>query len=300
MYAELHAKTNFSFLEGASHPDELVRCAKELGYQALAITDRNSLAGMVRAHAAAKEVGLKLIVGAEITPEDGLPVVLWATDRTAYGRLARLVTCGRRRAPKGECRLTLDDVARHAEGLLAGVTARAPLDEPGERADLPARLEPYRAMFGDRCYLLAELHRGPDDRQQLEALADVARKARLPLAAAGDVHYHVPERRALHDVLTAIRCGSTVAAATAHLFPNAQRHLQPVEAIAAAFHAVPAAPIAARSRWTSCVTNIPRSWPRRAKRRLRTWRGSPGPGRENAIRAARPSGSASSWSTSCG
>ena len=121
MYAELHCKTNFSFLEGASHPDELVRRAAELGYQALAITDRNSLAGVVRAHGAAKDVGLKLIIGAEITPDDAPPVVLWATDRAAYGRLSRLITLGRRRAPKGECRLRFDDIAQHAAGLLAGV-----------------------------------------------------------------------------------------------------------------------------------------------------------------------------------
>ena len=95
-YAELHCKTNFSFLEGASHPDELVARAAELGYAALAITDRNSLAGVVRAHGAAKPLGLKLLIGAEITPLDAPPVALWATDRAAYGRLSRLITLGRR------------------------------------------------------------------------------------------------------------------------------------------------------------------------------------------------------------
>jgi DNA polymerase III alpha subunit len=113
MYAELHAKTNFSFLEGASHPDELVRRAAELGYCALAVTDRNSLAGVVRAHGAAKDVGLKLIIGVEITPDDAPPVVLWAGDRASYGRLSRLITLGRRRAHKGECRLRFDDIAPH-------------------------------------------------------------------------------------------------------------------------------------------------------------------------------------------
>ena len=120
-YAELHAKSNFSFLEGASHPEELVERAAELGYAALAVTDRNSLAGVVRAHVAAKEHGLKLIIGAEITPEDAPRVVLWPTDRAAYGRLARLITRGRRRAEKGACRLTLDDIAAHSDGLIAGV-----------------------------------------------------------------------------------------------------------------------------------------------------------------------------------
>ncbi|MBL9122602.1 MAG: PHP domain-containing protein, partial [Planctomycetaceae bacterium] len=120
-YAELHCLTNFSFLEGASHPDELVARAAELGYAALAITDRHTLAGVVRAHGAAKQVGLKLLIGAEIAPLDAPPVILWATDRAAYGRLARLITRGRRNAPKGECRLTFADLAEHAAGLLAGV-----------------------------------------------------------------------------------------------------------------------------------------------------------------------------------
>src|SRR6476659_1225330 len=120
-YAELHCKTNFSFLEGASHPDELVRQAAELGYRALAVTDRSSLAGVVRAHIAAKEVGLPLVIGAEITPTDAPPVVLWATNRASYGRLCRLITRGRRNAPKGECALGLQDIAEFAEGLIAGV-----------------------------------------------------------------------------------------------------------------------------------------------------------------------------------
>src|SRR6266568_4868284 len=123
-YVELHCRTNFSFLEGASHPDELVQTAQTLGYQALAITDRNSLAGMVRAHTAAKAAGLKLLIGAEVTPVDAPPAVLLATDRAAYGRLCRLLTRGRRNAPKGECLLTLDDIAEHAGGLLACVVLK--------------------------------------------------------------------------------------------------------------------------------------------------------------------------------
>src|SRR5579872_3313608 len=120
-YAELHCRTNFSFLEGAAHPDELVQTAANLGYRALAITDRNSLAGVARAHAAAKSVGLKLLIGAAVTLLDAPPAVLLATDRAAYGRLCRLLTRGRRNAPKGDCRLTFDDLAEHAEGLLACV-----------------------------------------------------------------------------------------------------------------------------------------------------------------------------------
>ena len=136
-YAELHCKTNFSFLQGASHPDELVQRAAEFGYEALAVTDVNSVAGVVRAHAAAKEMGLKLIVGAEITPVGAPSVVLWATGRAAYGRLARLITRGRRRAEKGECELTLNDIAEHAEGLVAGVLCRLTATQRGARVAQP-------------------------------------------------------------------------------------------------------------------------------------------------------------------
>lgn len=233
-YAELHAKTNFSFLIGASHPDELVARAAALGYAALAITDANSLAGVVRAHAAAKEVGLKLLIGAEITPEDALPLVLLATDRAAYGRLARLITTGRRKAEKGACRLTFQEVAGAAEGLLACVI-------PGRRMARLRQLQAYGEAFGDRCYVLAEAHRGPDDRRYLTRLAQLVRRAGLPLAAAGDVHYHAPERSALHDVLTAIRHHTTVAEAAEHLFPNAQRHLKTLDEMAATFAAFPEA-----------------------------------------------------------
>jgi error-prone DNA polymerase len=120
-YAELHCKTNYSFLEGASHADELVATAQKCGYRAIAVTDRDSLAGVVRAHVAAKEHGLKLIVGAELHLSDAPPVVVWAPDRQGYGRLCRLITVGRRRAEKGSCDLAFADLAAHAEGLIAGV-----------------------------------------------------------------------------------------------------------------------------------------------------------------------------------
>jgi error-prone DNA polymerase len=252
-YAELHCKTNFSFLEGASHPDELVRQARELEYRALAVTDRNSLAGVVRAHITAKEVGLPLVIGAEITPVDAPPVVLWATDRASYGRLCRLITRGRRLAPKGECKLTLDDVAEFADGLIAGVVWKD--GERGREGEgenvialssslLPLSPSPplplYRDIFGDRCYLLAELHCGHDDQARLAQLKQLARATKIPLLAAGDVHYHIPARMVLHDVLTAIRYGTTVAAAEGTLlFPNAQRHLRSVDEIRALFAAAP-------------------------------------------------------------
>jgi len=260
MYAELHCKTNFSFLEGAAHPEELVERAAELQYAALAITDRHSLAGVVRAHTRAKDLGLKLLVGAEIVPRDAPPLVLLATDRAAYGRLARLLTCGRRRGSKGECRLTFDDVAGHAEGLLAAVTSAERLRRPEDRntadarcsdadqsdaleAGLPdtAGLHAWREVFGDRCYLLAELHYGVDDRRRLNALRRLAARTGVPLAAAGDVHYHVAQRMPLHHVLTAVRYRQTVDQVRRWLFPNSLRHLRSPDELAALFAELPAA-----------------------------------------------------------
>jgi error-prone DNA polymerase len=120
-YAEIYAKSNFSFLEGASHPEELVRRAAELGYGAIGVTDRNSLAGVVRASMAAKDTGIKLLVGAEIVLEDAASAVFLPTDRAAYGRLCRLITEGRRRVEKGQCLLRMEDLVGHAEGMLACV-----------------------------------------------------------------------------------------------------------------------------------------------------------------------------------
>ena len=234
-YAELHCKTNFSFLEGASHPDELVQRAAELGYTALAITDLHSLAGVIRAHRAAKEAGLKLLIGAEIRPLDAPACVLWATDRDAYGRLARLLTVGRRRAIKGECELRFADIAEHAQGLLCGVLLA--------ECDTPATLAPFAEVFGDQCSLLAELHHGADDLRLLSEWGELSRKLGIPLAAANNVHLHAPERQTLQDVLTAVRhrCSVSEAAEAGLLFPNAERCLLPVERLVEKFATCPEA-----------------------------------------------------------
>jgi error-prone DNA polymerase len=195
-YVELHCKTNFSFLEGASHPDELVAAASKHGYAGLAVTDRTSLAGAVRAHVAAKKAGLKLVIGAEITLVDAGPVLLWAADRGGYGRLCRLLTRGRLQAPKGQCRLAFADVAEHAQGLLIGVL----LQPDGEWS---SGLSRWRDLFADRTYAVAELHRGPGDGRRLDRWQKAAQDARVPMIAAGDVHYHHPRRRYLQDVQTA-------------------------------------------------------------------------------------------------
>jgi len=233
-YAELHCKSNFSFLRGASHPEELVGTAAALGYRALAVTDRNSLAGVVRMHVAAKRAGLKLLVGAEIVPVDAPPVVLLAPTRMAYGRLSRLITAGRRRAIKGDCHLTFDDIAAHAEELIA-------ICLPAVDRTAPQPLRLFRDLFDDRAYLAAELSYGGDDRQQLDDLMALSRESGLPLVAAGDVHYHDESRRPLHDILTCIRHSCTIHDAGRRLLSNGRRHLHEPDDIARRFAACPEA-----------------------------------------------------------
>ena len=136
-YAELQVTTNFSFLRGAAHPDELVLTAAALGHQAIAITDRNSLAGIVRARHAAKEVGIRLVVGCRLDLRDGTSLLAFPEDRAAYGRLTRLLTLGKRRAPKGECHLDYADVVAHGDGQIVVV--------------LPPRNDGYRGFRGSSC-----------------------------------------------------------------------------------------------------------------------------------------------------
>ena len=229
-YAELHCLSNFSFLRGASHPEELVERAQSLGYTALALTDECSLAGVVRAHLAAKTADIKLIVGTELTLVDGLQLVLLAPDRFAYGNLSQLITRGRRQAAKGTYRLTREDVERHAAGLLAlWIAPAASLGRADARRADAARLADARfvsAAFHGRAWLAVELFAGAGDRARLAHALDLANDAGLTPVAAGDVHMHVRARRALQDTLTAIRLQKPVAECGDALFANGERHLR--------------------------------------------------------------------------
>jgi len=216
-YAELHCLSNFSFLRGASHPEELAERAKALGYKALALTDECSLAGAVRAHQAAKECGLKLILGTEILVEKNLKLVLLATDRRSYGAISSLITTGRRRSKKGQYSLSRDDVQN-----LAGTGALVLWIPEDDFAPAPWVEEHFRG----KAWIAAELHCGPNDRARLASLEELSQKAGLSLVAAGDVHMHVRSRRRLQDVLTAVRLGKPVAKCGQELFPNAERHLR--------------------------------------------------------------------------
>ena len=233
-YAELHCKTNYSFLEGASHADELAARAVELGLQAIAVTDRNTLAGVVRAHVAAKECGIKLLIGAEIVPDDGPAMVLLAMDRAGYGRLSQLITTGRRKAAKGECRIKMVDIPQFSEGLLCclplSTESRLRFErryQPGVDIDLPdASVRQVASMFPNRCYAMAELQMGPHDAIRLNRWVDQCQRLNVPIVAANDVHYHIPRRRALHDVVTSIRVGTALQNLGHEVFPNGERCLK--------------------------------------------------------------------------
>jgi len=222
-YAELHCLTNFSFLRGASHPEELVERAVRLGYAALAITDECSLAGVVRAHVAAKDAGLPLLVGTELRLDDGLRLVLLATDRDGYGNLSDLITRARRRADKGEYRCTRADLDDGLPGCLALLL---PAAEPA------ADIAWLREHFSGRCWIAVELLLDGNDAQRLAQLETLSRESGVPLVAAGDVHMHVRGRRALQDALTAVRVGRPLSQCGQALFPNGERHLRSHERLA--------------------------------------------------------------------
>jgi len=220
-YAELQATTCHDFLRGASHPHELVARAKELGLAAIAITDRHTLGGVVRAHEAAREHGMRLVVGARIEPAGAPPLLCWPADRAAHARLSRLVSTGRRRAGRAGFEASLDEAL---DALRGSPVAAMPPDAPDPGfARMLARL---REAFADDLHLVVHALRRGDDAQRLAHHAALARAARVRLLATNDVHFHVPERRALQDVLACIREGVPLDAAGRRLFPHGERHLK--------------------------------------------------------------------------
>jgi len=225
-YAELHCLSNFSFLRGASHPEELVERAASQGYAALALTDECTLAGAVRAHLAAKDAALPLVIGSELRLNDGLKLVLLATGRSSYGDLCQLVTRGRRNAAKGAYRLARGDIAELGSQCLA---LWLPELDPAARAigeALRADAQFVRDVFADRAWIGVELLAQAGDAARLAQAAALRKANGLPLVAAGDAHMHVRARRALQDTLTAIRLKTPLAECTHALHPNGERHLR--------------------------------------------------------------------------
>jgi len=251
-YVELGVMTNFSFLSGASHADELLATAKALGLAGVGVADRNTLAGVVRAHVAAKQQGLSLLVGARLVLREGLELLCFPQDRAAYGRLSALLTLGKRRTVKGDCDLALADVLAAAEGQLFVL--------------LPPIKDAPDATFAETARHLAEAWRGRiwlalchrydgRDARRLAGLAALGRAAGLPLVAHNDVRMHVPARRSLADVLTCIRAGVTIDEAGWRLAANAEAHLKSPAEMARLFADYPealaaTAEIAGRARFS--------------------------------------------------
>ncbi|MEL7185958.1 MAG: error-prone DNA polymerase [Pseudomonadota bacterium] len=223
-YAELHALSNFTFLRGASHPEELVETAAELGYAAIAITDECTMSGIVRAHMAAKDCGLKLIVGSELRLRSGRKLVALAQNRNGYAALCRLITNARRAAEKGSYELTRHDFE---DGLPDCLVLWIP------DADLSLDVEDHwlRETFRGRLWIAVELLADGRQQNRLEKLREEGRRLKLPLVATGDVHMHARSRRVLQDAVTAIRLCTTVERAGFDLYPNGERHLRSLEVL---------------------------------------------------------------------
>ncbi len=224
-YAELHALSNLTFLKGASHPEELVETAAALGYAALAITDECSVSGIVRAHTAAKDCGLELLVGAEFRLEGGPKLVALAQNRRGYAALCRLITRGRRAAEKGSYLVTPADFADGLPHCLL-------LWVPDSSLELAAGDRWITEAFAHRLWIAVELHADGLERSRLARLEALGRQLGLPLVASGDVHMHCRARRALQDTLTAIREGLTLERAGFVLYPNGERYLRPRDVLA--------------------------------------------------------------------
>ena len=234
-YVELQVTSNYSFLRGASRIEELMLQAKAHGYDAIGIADRDTMAGIARAHARAAEVDVRLVVGCRLTLRDGLPVLVYPLDRAGYGRLCRLLTLGKGRTGKGGCDIAWADLAAANEGLLLILLP----DHADER--LEEELRRMRGVFGDRCNLALTLRRRPGDHVRLRLLFEAAQAARVPTVVTGDVLYHDPQRRVLQDVVTCIREGCTIDQAGHRLERFADRHLKSPEEVARLYRDYPEA-----------------------------------------------------------
>ncbi len=240
-YAELHVASNYSFLRGASSAEQLVEQAAALGLSAIGIADRNTLAGVVRAHVAAKENGIRLLVGARLDFADGPSMLCYPTERESYGRLTRLLTRGKKRTTKGKCQLFLGDILENGifecgRGQVMIVLAPDTFDTAFKTALARTREQ----IKGDLYLAMNYLYHG-NDKRRLAELALLGEQNRIPLLATNDVHAHHPDRRPLQDVLTCIRESCTIKNAGFRLFANAERHLKPPAEIARLFRDYPSA-----------------------------------------------------------
>ena len=241
-YAELQVTTNFTFLRGGSHPEEMVERAAELGYTAIAITDRNTLAGIVRAHVAARDKNIRFIPGCRLDLLDGPSLLAYPTNKLAYANLSALLTEGNLRAEKGECHLYRADVYKYARDIKFIMVTPASLNADFEfQPEFVKALEEYKEALGDALYLDASFSYNGDDHKKLFRLSQMAARLDIPLVATNNVHYHVSERRELQDVLTCIREKCTIHNAGFKLHQNAERYLKSIAEVRRIFRQYPEA-----------------------------------------------------------
>jgi error-prone DNA polymerase len=226
-FTELNVTTNFSFLRGASHPEEMVEQAATYGYKSIAITDRNSFAGIVRAHVAAQKNNTRLIPACRLDLLDGPSLLAYPTDRNAYALLCNLLSTGNLRAEKGHCHLYKADVYRYSKDIKFIVIPPAVLNmEFDLDKEFKLALAEYKEALGKQLYIAATRYYLGDDSKYLFRLNELSKQLQVPLVATNDVHYHQPARRELQDIITCIREKCTINNAGYRLHPNAERHLK--------------------------------------------------------------------------
>ncbi len=241
-YAELQVTSNFTFLRGGSHPEELIDWAGKLGYRAIAITDRNTLAGIVRAHAEARDKNIRFIPACRLDLLDGPSLLAYPTSLSAYANLSGLLSEGNLRAEKGECHLYRADVYKYAAGLKFLVVPPASLNADFDfKPEFVKALEEYKEALGSSLYLAASFGYSGDDHKKMFRLSQLEARLKIPLVATNDVHYHASERRELQDVLTCIREKCTIHSAGFRLHQNAERYLKPIGEMHRLFRQYPGA-----------------------------------------------------------
>jgi error-prone DNA polymerase len=241
-YTELQVTSNFSFLDGASHPQEIIEYAAALGYSEIAITDKNSFAGIVRAHIAAKKNNIRLIPGCRINLLDGPSLLAYPTDIAAYSQLTNLLSTGNLRTEKGKCDLYKADVYKHSKGVKFIVIPSPVLNKSFEfDPSFTQSLQEYHNVFRNNLYIAATRYYHGDDAKYFYRISQLSKEFNVPMVATNDVHYHHPSRRELQDILTCIREKCTIYTAGYRLYPNAERYLKPADEILRLFRHYPGA-----------------------------------------------------------
>lgn len=255
-YTELQVTTNFTFLRGASHPEELVEQAVLLGFHSIGITDRNSLAGIVRAHAAAKKSGIKIIIGCRLDLIDGISVIIYPVNKSGYSRLVNLITTGNLRTEKGKCELLKSDLINIKDAKVLLIPPETLNNNYNFDQSFINALIEYRNLFNKDLYIAATRYYSGDDSKFLHQLSIISEQFDVPLVATNDVHYHIPARRQLQDILTCIREKCTIYNAGYKLNANAEKYLKPEEEMKRLFRQYPDAILKTQEIAEACTFSL--------------------------------------------